>query len=210
MKRLFIDSFRDVNMNQDLAREIKNEIQAFQHNVDITTFRLSFDAFCVDLFESANVYNVNKDLEEKDKACLYLAYTYVMIEVTGNSVLTSLISKLISSEVDSEENSEENSDYDARGNSEENSEEKYLTDIAAGFLKVQEFQLETDRIWLRKIFEKNSNFICGAFRFTSKMWNEATEKQYALIYIGSIDRDLRTYIEDFPCHDESDNSPIGK
>lgn len=203
MKRLFIDSFRDVKMNQDLAREIKNEIQAFQHNVDITTFRLTFNSFCVDLFRSVTVYDVNKDLKEKDKACLYLAYAYVMIEVTGNSVLTGLISKLISSEVDSEEN------Y-ARENSEETSEEKYLTDIAAGFLKVQEFQLETDRNWLRSIFEDNSNFICGAFRFDSSMWNEVTEKQYALIYIGSIDPNLRTHIEDFECHDDSDYSPIGK
>jgi hypothetical protein len=36
-KMIFAGSFRDVTMKDDLAREIKNEVQVFQHSTDILT-----------------------------------------------------------------------------------------------------------------------------------------------------------------------------
>ena len=91
-KMIFVDSFRDVAMTEDLAREIKNEVQVFQHSTDIATFRLTFDYYCDDLFTKYGVYDTNTDLEERDRSCLYLAYTYVMIQVSAKSVMTSMTS----------------------------------------------------------------------------------------------------------------------
>ena len=182
---IFVDSFRDAKMNESLAREIKNEIQIFQHNTDITTFRLTFDENCDDLFANHGQYDVNSELEPKDKSCLYLAYTYVMIEVTSMSVMTSMINKLISGST--------------------NSGEQYLEDLTVGFLKAQEFQLETDRAWLKDIFYGSPALICAAFRYDTAMWENENEKQYALMYIGAIDADLKTYIENEDCFGSSDN-----
>ena len=169
-------------MTEDLAREIKNEIQVFQHSTDITTFRLTFDYYCVDLFLKYGVYDTNEDLLDKDRGCLYLAYTYVMIQVSSKSVMTSMINKMTSSG------------------------EEYLSDLTTGFLDVQEYQLEVDRLWLWKIFEDKGQFICAAFRFDSSMWSDESEKDYSLIYLGAIDTELQAYIEDFTCSEPSEES----
>ena len=73
-KMIFVDSFRDVAMTDDLAREIKNEVQVFQHSTDITTFRLTFDEHYNDQFSKYGVYDTSTDLEERDRSCIYLAY----------------------------------------------------------------------------------------------------------------------------------------
>ena len=219
---IFIDSFRDATMTKDLARQIKNEIHAFQHNTAIGTFRLTFNKYCTALFQKYEKYDVNQDLQEKDKVCLYLAYVYIMIEATGKSVMTSLITKLVSSESEDIDNTEEDEEEESRAN---NREESYLsditdlinnlitskaeaedaktelTDIADGFLKVQEFQSQTDRNWLYNMFWGKDNFICGAFRYDSTMWNEEDEQEYFLMYIGSLYPELKKHIEEFPCYD---------
>ena len=169
-------------MTEDLAREIKNEVQVFQHNTDITTFRLTFDEYCDDLFSKYGVYDTNTDLEERDRSCLYLAYTYVMIEVSSKSVMTSMINKLTSSGAE------------------------YLSDLTTGFLKVQEYQLEVDRLWLWNIFQDKGEFICAAFRYDSSMWSDESEKEYALLYLSAIDTELKAYIEDFTCSEQSEGS----
>ena len=179
---IFVDSFRDVAMTDDLAREIKNEVQVFQHSTDIATFRLTFDSYCDDLFTKYGVYDTNTDLEERDRSCLYLAYTYVMIQVSSKSVMTSMINKLTSSGAE------------------------YLSDLTTGFLKVQEYQLEVDRLWLWKIFEDKGQFICAAFRYDSSMWSDESEKDYALLYLGAIDTELQAYIEDLSCSEASEGS----
>ena len=86
LKTVFVNSFRDAEMTEDLAREIKNEIHAFQHNTDIARFRLTYNEFCSTIFQSYGIYDTNSDLKSLDTSCLYLAYTYVMIEVTGNKI----------------------------------------------------------------------------------------------------------------------------
>ena len=166
-------------MTEDLAREIKNEIQVFQHSTDIATFRLTFNTFCDEMFTAYGVYDVNTDLQERDYTCIYLAYTYVMIQSTAKSVMTSMINKL------------------------ESSGSSYLTDLNAGFLAVQEYQLDVDKTWLWSLFEDKGAFICAAFRYDSSMWTETDEKDYALMYIGAIDPDLKTYIEEYDCSGES-------
>jgi hypothetical protein len=180
-KMVFVDSFRDVSMTGDLAREIKNEIETFQHNTDIATFRYTFNEYCDDLFTNYGVYAVNTDLKVRDYKCLYLAYTYTMIEVNAKSVMISMINKLTSSG------------------------EEYLSDLSNGFFQVQEFLLETDKTWLWSIFEGKGNFICAAFRHVSAMWADESERNYALIYIGSIDAKLKTYIEDYDCSEKFKN-----
>ena len=169
-------------MTEDLAREIKNEIQVFQHSTDITTFRLTFDYYCVDLFLKYGVYDTNEDLLDKDRGCLYLAYTYVMIQVSSKSVMTSMINKLTSSGAE------------------------YLSDLITGFLNVQEYQLEADRIWLWDIFRGKQQFICAAFRHDTQMWSDESEKEYSLLYLGAIDTGLQAYLEDYPCPEPSEGS----
>ena len=181
-------------------------------------FRLTFDEYCTDIFEKYHVYNVNTPTKEIDQRCLYLAYAYLMIQVTGRSVLTSMINKLIAS--DAEDNkTEELSDTnrltslwqsDTANSLEANSEKNYLSHIADGFLNVQEFLLETDKRWLGKIFRKRGNLICGAFNFDVSMWNDESEKGYCLMYIGAIDPEMKTYIENYKCYEENAAKIIGK
>ena len=80
-----------------------------------------------------------------------------MIQVSSKSVMTSMINKLTSS-----------------GG-------VYLSELTTGFLDVQEYQLEVDRLWLWKIFEDKGQFICAAFRYDSSMWSDVSEKDYALL-----------------------------
>ena len=56
--------------------------------------------------------------------------------------------------------------------------------------------------WLNEHFTDNSVLICAAFRADNSMWNSEDEKLYALLYIGAIDPDLKTYIEDYYCSDD--------
>ena len=178
---VFVDSFRDVSMTGDLAREIKNEIETFQHNTDIATFRYTFNEYCDDLFTNYGVYAVNTDLKVRDYKCLYLAYTYTMIEVNAKSVMISMINKLTSSG------------------------EEYLSDLSNGFFQVQDYLLETDKKWLRSIFEGKGNFICAAYRHDSAMWADENERHESLVYIGSIDAKLKKDIEDYDCSDKFKN-----
>ena len=60
-----------------------------------TAFRLTFDEHCNDLFSKYGVCDTSTDLEERDRNCLYLAYAYVMIQVSSRSVMTSMMNKLI-------------------------------------------------------------------------------------------------------------------
>ena len=174
-KLMFVDSFRDESMSEDLAREIKNEIQTFHHNTDISRFRLTFDEYCKDFFSNYYVYATNTDLKTQDQDCLFLAYTYVMIEVTGKSVMTSMINKLAASG------------------------SEYLDDLNKGFLTVQQFKEESTKNWLWKLFQGKGHVICAAFRFDTSMWSDSDQQELALLYIGSIDADLKAYIEKFDC-----------
>ena len=67
-------------MTDDLAREIKNEFQVFQHSTDITIFRLTFDEHYNDQFSKYGVYDTSADLEERDCSCIYLAYILLIIK----------------------------------------------------------------------------------------------------------------------------------
>ena len=61
-----------------------------------------------------------------------------MIEVSSNSVMTSMINILTSSGAE------------------------YLSDLTTGFLNVQEYQLEGDRLWLGNILEdKRAAHLCS-------------------------------------------------
>ena len=177
-KLLFLNSFRDEEMTEDLARDIKNEIQVFEHSTDITSLRLVFNSYCGDIFQAYGTYETNTDKEERDKACLFMLYVYVMLEMTGKSVLTGMITKLTASGTD------------------------YLTEMGYAFLKVQEYRTEATKTWLNDHFLENRVLICAAFRYDSTMWNSEQEKDYALIYIGAIDPDLKTYIETFNCYED--------
>ena len=178
-KLLFLNSFRDEKMTEDLARDIKNEIQVFEHSTDITRLRLVFNSYCGDIFQAYGTYATNTDKQERDKACLFMLYVYVMLEMTGKSVLTGMITKLTASGTD------------------------YLTEMGYAFLKVQEYRTEATKTWLNNHFKDNSVLICAAFRYDSTMWESEQEKDYALIYIGAIDPDLKQYIEDFHCNQDS-------
>ena len=172
-------------MTENLAREIKNEIQAFQHNADVATFRLTFNEFCSEAFYLYGTYDFNPQAEEKDKLCLYLAYSYVMIAVQQKSVLSNMVTKLASSGSD------------------------YLSDLTNGFYEVEEVQSETDITWLRSVFEGEGagGFICGAFRYDDSPWAAADEKEYALIYINTLDPYTKTLIDDYDC---SKDFSVGK
>ena len=175
IKQLFVDSFRDQGMSEDLAREIKNEIQSFQNNRDIAIFRLTFNEYCKDFYTNYHTYAVNTDLEVKDKDCLFLVFTYVMIEVTGQSVMTSMMSKLKASE------------------------SKYLAEMTDGFAVVQQHNAETTKNWLNGMFKEKGHVICAAFKHDASMWSHNEQQALALLYIGAIDKDLRTYIEEYDC-----------
>ena len=175
IKLLFVDSFRDQGMSEDLAREIKNEIQSFQNNRDIAAFKLTFDEYCKDFYTNYYTYDVNTDLEIKDKECLFLVFTCIMIEVTGQSVITSMMSKLKASR------------------------SEYLAEMTDGFVAVQKFNAETAKNWLNEIFIGKGHVICGAFKYDSSMWSHNEQQALALLYIGAIDKDLKTYIEDYDC-----------
>ena len=180
IKLMFVDSFRDETMSEDLAREIKNEIQTFRHNTETTRFKLTFDEYCKDFFSNYYVYATNTDLKERDKECLFLAYTMVMIEVTGKSVMTSMINKLSASGA------------------------MYLKELNKGFLTVQQFKEESTKNWLWKLFKGRGHVLCAAFRFDTSMWSDSDQKDLALLYIGSIDTDLRSYIENYNCQGSAD------
>lgn len=184
-KMVFVDSFRNATMTENLAREIKNEIYAFRHNADVATFRLTFNEFCSEAFYQYGTYDFNPQAENKDKLCLYLAYSYVMIAVTQKSVMSNMITKLASSGSD------------------------YLSDLTNGFHEVQEVQSETDITWLRSVFEGEGagGFICGAFRYDTDSWAVPEEKQYALIYIKTIDSYTKTLIDEYDC---SKDFSVGK
>ena len=113
-------------------------------------------------------------------------YVYLMVEETGKSVMTSMINKLASSGTE------------------------YLDDMGYAFLQVQEYRMDTAKTWLTEHFTDNSQLICSAFRFDNAMWNSEEEKEYALLYIGAIDLEMKTYIEDFYCSDipEGSNSKV--
>ena len=49
-------------MTDGLAREIKNEVQVFQHSTDITTFRLTFDEHYNDQFSKYGVYDTQAQI----------------------------------------------------------------------------------------------------------------------------------------------------
>ena len=162
-------------MNEDLAREIQREVQAFEHNTDTNRIRLTFTQYCGNIFSHFHVYDTNTDKEDKDKNCLFLMYTYLMMHVTSKSVMTSMVNKLEASGAD------------------------YQTDVTEGFLKVQAFREETTVNWLYKIFDGNSDLICGAFHFDTTMWPGTNDKDISLMYIGAIDADLKEYIINFDC-----------
>ena len=162
-------------MTEQLAREIKNEIRIFQHSTDINTFKLTLNSYCDSMFTAYGVYDSNKDLQQRDYSCIYLGYTYVTIQSTAKAIVTSMINKLTSSG------------------------SEYLTDLNDGFLALQEYQLKMDKTWLWSIFKDKGSLICRAFRYDSSMWTSIDEKDYALLYIGAIDPDLKTYIENYDC-----------
>ena len=186
-KLTFVNAFRDAEVTEDLAREIKNEIQVFNHNTDITTFRLVFSSYCDNIFAAYGSYGTNKDKEQKDNACLYMMYVYVMIETNSKSVVTSMISKLASSGAE------------------------YLDEIGNAFLEMQENRIDIAKTWLNEHFIDNSQLICAAFRHDNSIWDYSdTAKTYALVYIGAIDADLKSYIENYHCIEDSPNGKANK
>ena len=88
---MFVDTFRDHKMTEQLALQIKNEIRIFQHSTQINTFKLTFNSYCDSMFTAYGVYDSNKDLQQRDYSCIYLAYTYVTIQSTAKAIVTTLL-----------------------------------------------------------------------------------------------------------------------
>ena len=163
-----------MTVSAEIASEIRDEINVFQHGADIAELRLTFEEKCTegsDRFKDVLAYGDNKD-RVQDENCVFIPYVYLTIEKMRKTILTRMINLIAATE---------------------------LRVLAGGYLKIQEERDNRVNKWIQDVF-RNEDFVCAAFHFDRSLWKSDVYIKEVLDYLRMVNKDFEGEIEEMQCN----------
>ena len=162
-----------MTVSAEIASEIRDEINVFQHGADIAEIRLTFEEKCTegsDRFKDVLAYGDNKD-RIQDEQCVFIPYVYLTIEKMRKTILTRMINLIAATE---------------------------LRVLAEGYLKIQEERDARVNKWAQDVLNQK-DFICAAFHFDQSLWKSDLNRKEVTNYLKIVNKDFEAEIEEMQC-----------